>query len=119
MNQLSKIIISLLIFVCSTVLFAEETKDEDDKKTIKKEVIQETVLGMNVSGNKEAPNMLYIVPWKDNSHEAKPVELYRLMDEIYSTLDPEVFIKEVTYLKKINSLNKISSKSVLSQTENK
>lgn len=64
--------------------------------------IEETVLGMNVSGNKEAPNLLYIIPWKDNTDKAPPPEVNRLMDEIYSTIDPDVFDKEVLFYDQLN-----------------
>lgn len=59
--------------------------------------IEETVLGMNVSGNKEVPKLLYIIPWKDDADNATPPEVYRLMDEVYSTVDPDVFEKEVLF----------------------
>ena len=65
--------------------------------------IEETVLGMNVSGNKEAPNLLYIIPWKESSEKASPPDVYRLMDEIYSTVDPDVFQKEVTFFEQLQT----------------
>jgi len=71
--------------------------------------IEETVLGMNVSGNKEAPNLLYIIPWKDTSMDAAPPEIYRLMDEIYSTVDPDVFEKEVVFYEQLTATNSSDS----------
>ncbi len=65
--------------------------------------IEETVLGMNVSGNKEAPNLLYIIPWKESSDKASPPEVYRLMDEVYSTVDPDVFNKEVSFFEQLQT----------------
>ena len=65
--------------------------------------IEETVLGMNVSGNKEAPNLLYIIPWKDSSADATPPEIYRLMDEVYSTVDPNVFEKEMVFYQQLTT----------------
>ncbi len=65
--------------------------------------IEETVLGMNVSGNKEAPNLLYIIPWKESSDKASPPEVYRLMDEVYSTVDPDVFQKEVNFFEQLQT----------------
>jgi len=67
--------------------------------------IEETVLGMNVSGNKEAPNLLYIIPWKEISTEANPPEIYRLMDEVYSTVDPDVFEKDVGFYQQLTTAN--------------
>ncbi len=68
--------------------------------------IEETVLGMNVSGNKEAPNILYIIPWKDNADDATPPEVTRLMDEIYSTVDPDVYEKEVLFFEQLTEVNR-------------
>lgn len=68
--------------------------------------IEETVLGMNVSGNKEAPNILYIIPWKDNTGDATPPEVTRLMDEIFSTVDPDVYEKEVLFFEQLTEVNK-------------
>lgn len=64
---------------------------------VKSSAIEETVLGMNVSGNKEAPNILYIIPWKDSSDNSTPPEVTRLMDEVFSTVDPDVYEKEVRF----------------------
>ncbi|MCW8880617.1 MAG: hypothetical protein OQK51_26445 [Kangiellaceae bacterium] len=59
--------------------------------------IQDTVLGMNVSGNKELPNVLYIIPWKSNATPAALPRVTRLVDEIYAPVDPEVFQKQVKF----------------------
>ncbi len=64
---------------------------------VESEEIKEVVLGMNVSGNKEAPNLLYIIPWKENPNDNSPPEINRLMDEVFSTVDPDVFEKEVSF----------------------
>jgi len=79
----------------------EETKIEETK-------IEETVLGMNVSGNKEAPNLLYIIPWKDSSEHQKPPEINRLMDEVFSTVDPDVYEKELGFYQQLTKVNSAS-----------
>ena len=89
-SNLSVFLFFLITFVMNSVNAAE---------------IEETVLGMNVSGNKEAPNLLYIIPWKDTSTDAAPPEIYRLMDEVYSTVDPDVFEKEVVFFKQLTATN--------------
>ncbi|WP_444994257.1 hypothetical protein [Aliikangiella sp. IMCC44359] len=61
------------------------------------EKIEETVLGMNVTGTKDLPNVLYIIPWKGNKTQVAPPEITRLVDEIYSPVDPEVFTKQVKF----------------------
>ena len=71
------------------------------------EEIKEAVLGMNVTGNKEAPNLLYIIPWKDNANDNSAPEINRLMDEVYSTVDPDVFEKEVIFYTELTSKQEI------------
>ena len=61
------------------------------------EKIEEAVLGMNVSGTKDLPNVLYIIPWKSNATQVSPPEITRLVDEIYAPVDPEVFAKQVKF----------------------
>jgi hypothetical protein len=92
-NQISQlaIIILLLLFCCASVMSVTAAEVE----------IEEAVLGMNVSGNKEAPNILYIIPWKSNFDDATPPEVTRLMDEIYSTVDPDVYDKEVLFFEQL------------------
>jgi len=80
--------------------------------------IEETVLGMNVSGNKEAPNLLYIIPWKDSSDKPAPPEIYRLMDEVYSTVDPDVFDKEVAFYSQLSE-GKVAKRKSKKKTKKK
>jgi len=61
------------------------------------EEIEEAVLGMNVSGTKDLPNVLYIIPWKSNPGQVSPPEISRLVDEVYAPVDPEVFAKQVKF----------------------
>jgi len=88
--------IALLLLIFSFLINASISQNIDAAE------IEETVLGMNVSGNKEAPNLLYIIPWKDSSDKPAPPEIYRLMDEIYSTVDPDVFDKEVAFYSQLS-----------------
>lgn len=100
--------LSLCLF--SLTMNAEEAKAglEESSKSVTK--IEETVLGMNVSGNKEAPNLLYIIPWKEIDTDANPPEIYRLMDEVYSTVDPDVFEKEVNFYGQLSENNGTKSR---------
>ena len=103
MNKLILCCAAFSLLVCTTsfghFVVAEERNDE-------KQDIEETVLGMNVSGNKEAPNLLYIIPWKSSNEKSDPPEIYRLMDEVYSTVDPDVFEKEVSFYKQLGEQKK-------------
>jgi len=82
----------------------------------KAQEIEEAVLGMNVSGTKDLPNVLYIIPWKPNSGQVSPPEISRLVDEIYEPVDPEVFTKQVNFYYQLTS-EKSSKKSVKKATQ--
>ncbi len=90
-NSIISIVLILSIYVSSVI-------------RVQSAEIEETVLGMNVSGNKEAPNILYIIPWKESSNDVTPPEVTRLMDEIYSTVDPDVYDKEVFFFEQLTDL---------------
>jgi hypothetical protein len=95
LKRASLLLISVIGIIFTTVAHSEE--------------IEETVLGMNVSGNKEAPNLLYIIPWKASTDELPSPKIYRLMDEVYSTVDPDVFQKEVQFFDQlVEPISKIS-----------
>ncbi|MET1253651.1 hypothetical protein [Aliikangiella maris] len=81
-----------------------ETKTGQGETTLTTQVnsaqpvkIEETVLGMNVSGTRNLPNVLYIIPWKGNKTQVSPPQISRLVDEIYAPVDPEVFSKQVKF----------------------
>jgi len=109
---MKKIKFVFLISVFSTGSFSAENSDvvgkeaAEEKQQKKPAVIQETVLGMNVSGNKELPNVLYIVPWKASASFAKPPAATRLVEEIYAPVDPHAFGKKVMFYKQLTSDNK-------------
>jgi hypothetical protein len=51
-----------------------------------------------VTGNKELPKVLYIVPWKRSElGELSPQPLNSLLDEVLTPVDRDVFRREVTY----------------------
>jgi len=104
MKNLYKQLIIVVTTLIAVVSF-DSSCAEEVKEAVKEAVIEETVLGMNVSGNKEAPNILYIIPWKDSSDNSTPPEVTRLMDEVYSTVDPDVYQKEVQFYEQLTRGN--------------
>lgn len=88
--KLAKIVIAIATIAsfAAAAFFASPVKAQE---------IEEAVLGMNVSGTKDLPNVLYIIPWKPNSGQVSPPEISRLVDEIYEPVDPEVFTKQVNF----------------------
>lgn len=52
----------------------------------------------SVTGNRELPRVLYIVPWKETGIgeiEGRPLD--SLLDEVLAPVDREVFVREVKY----------------------
>lgn len=51
-----------------------------------------------VTGNRELPKVLYIVPWKRSElGDMPPQPLNTLLDEVLTPVDRDVFRREVTY----------------------
>ncbi len=107
-SKFKKMIILLNLFLSFCAFSAEDNMDKADDKTVNRKIkIQEAILGMNVSGNKEAPNLLYIIPWKDSTEHSKPPEVNRLMDEVFSTIDPDVYEKELGFYQQLTKTNSL------------
>lgn len=98
--RLSYLFLMLSLVTCASLLKAAEQqldKTSQGKNKNKTTAIQQTQLGMNISGNKELPNVLYIVPWKSNVNFANQPQATRLLDEIYAPVDPYAFTKKVKF----------------------
>ncbi len=60
--------------------------------------------GTSITGNRELPKVLYIVPWKKapvGDLVGRPVE--SLLDEVLAPLDRDVFRRQVEYHKALSS----------------
>lgn len=55
--------------------------------------------GMSVIGNKESPNLLYIVRWKSPKlpDMEGPMVMSRIVDQALRPVDREVFVREELY----------------------
>jgi hypothetical protein len=57
-----------------------------------------------VTGNRELPKVLYIVPWKKADLGDLPAQPFNtLLDEVLTPVDRDVFRREVTYYGAVNS----------------
>ena len=57
-----------------------------------------------VTGNRELPKVLYIVPWKKADLGELPAQPFNtLLDEVLTPVDRDVFRREVTYYGAVNS----------------
>lgn len=82
--RLNKIILVfwlLLVFVSAQVA-AEVTLEMDETE---------------ITGARELPKVLYIVPWKKTAPDARPLPMKSLMDEVLSPIDMDVFRRQVRY----------------------
>ncbi len=50
-----------------------------------------------ITGARELPKVLYIVPWKKASPDSRPLPMKSLMDEVLSPIDMDVFRRQVRY----------------------
>jgi hypothetical protein len=59
-----------------------------------------------VTGNRELPKVLYIVPWKKADIGDLPAQPFNtLLDEVLTPVDRDVFRREVTYYEAVSSGN--------------
>jgi hypothetical protein len=57
-----------------------------------------------VTGNRELPKVLYIVPWKKADLGDLPAQPFNtLLDEVLTPVDRDVFRREVTYYEAVSS----------------
>jgi len=73
----------LLIVVLATTKVLAETKIE----------MEET----EITGARELPKVLYIVPWKKTRPGGDPLPMRSLIDEALSPIDVDVFKRQVRY----------------------
>jgi hypothetical protein len=50
-----------------------------------------------ITGARELPKVLYIVPWKKTAPDSRPLPMRSLVDEILSPIDMDVFRRQVRY----------------------
>lgn len=84
MKNISAII---LVFMCFSVLAADNKKDTTAKE----------LSGISIIGNKEAPKSLYIVPWKNSEVGVESSLNSGLLDETMKPVDKEIFMRELDY----------------------
>lgn len=50
-----------------------------------------------ITGARELPKVLYIVPWKKTGPDSRPLPMRSLVDEVLSPIDMDVFRRQVRY----------------------
>ena len=112
--------LSTLLLVVSVGAFAAEPKTDEVEKGIANNAAKtasakrqsQEPLSMSVTGTQDAPNVLYIVPWK--TVDAVPQEAYvsSLLDEVFAPVDPVEFERSIRINDQLQiSLQKTDSES--------
>lgn len=50
-----------------------------------------------ITGARELPKVLYIVPWKKTAPDSRPLPMKSLMNEVLEPIDMDVFRRQVRY----------------------
>ncbi len=74
--------VSVLLLLMLTSTMAEVTLKLDETE---------------ITGARELPKVLYIVPWKRTAPDSRPLPMKSLMDEVLSPIDMDVFRRQVRY----------------------
>jgi hypothetical protein len=68
---------------------------------------QESNSGATIFGNREMPNITYVVPWKEDQVDVVEVQpVGNLFDEALLPIDRDVFVREIEYFELLQGGNK-------------
>ena len=82
----------LLFVVLSSISFSQEQSAEVKEK---KDSQSSTLLGMSVTGNRESPRSLTIVPWRDPLMNGKSPVIVPVWQPKLKLLDPDAYRRDV------------------------
>jgi hypothetical protein len=84
-----------LMAMLVTSVYAAEPKVNENKATNASKV--NSGLGINITGNLEAPKVLYILPWKTVEEGAPDPYVSGIIEEVFSPVDPVEFERSVQW----------------------
>jgi hypothetical protein len=111
--------------VCVAPHLSAQEAPATEERAARPEVIQRSVDRLDldttvVTGNRELPRVLYIVPWKKAELGELPAQPFNtLLDEVLSPVDRDVFKREVKYFQTINNGAALSGPAAQSSSEKK
>lgn len=111
----------VLIFTLCLIVAAPFAAAQDEAETVPEDKTAEPVTSVaqrleldttSVTGNRELPKVLVIVPWKNPElAELTGRPLASLVEEALSPIDPDVFRREVNYYNALNDADGDDSSS--------
>jgi hypothetical protein len=78
----------IALFLVADVAAKGKAKKQDEAKTLS---------GISITGNKEAPKSLFIVPWKSSELGGESDLASNLLNEKMETVDKDVFERELDF----------------------
>ena len=92
LQNMIKLCLALGLILLTSKSFAQQSSTEDNKKQQSRST---TLLGMSVTGNKESPRSLTIVPWRDPLMNGKSPEITPVWQPNLKLLDPDAYRRDV------------------------
>lgn len=81
--RLNRLTIAMVLLMAGASSVAAETKLELE--------------ATEITGARELPKVLYIVPWKKTEPDPRPLPMRSLVDEVLAPIDMDVFRRQVRY----------------------
>ncbi|PCJ47512.1 MAG: hypothetical protein COA74_11445 [Gammaproteobacteria bacterium] len=89
------LILGTMLFTLSSFAQQQAIAKKSAKEVEKTTSSSTRLLGMSVTGNKESPRSLTIVPWRDPLMEGKSPEIIPVWQPNLSLLDPDAYRRDV------------------------
>jgi hypothetical protein len=90
---------ALSLVLLTSIGFSQEPsakiEDKQTKQVSKNSSQSSTLLGMSVTGNKESPRSLTIVPWRDPLMDGKTPEILPVWQPNLKLLDPDAYRRDI------------------------
>lgn len=96
MNKLTEYVFVVLAFCAASTAYGQQGPRET-----------QVVLHSTVTGNREQPRVMYIVPWDQPGDSRFEHKLQRsIARELFDPIDRDEFVRAMTYRTKLNSIKK-------------
>ena len=92
----------LTLFLLMSLLFSVSSFAAEDS------ISSSRILGMSVTGNKESPRSLTIVPWRSPSMDGKIPEVSPVWQPTLGLLDPDSYRRDINLFLKHRQQNKVN-----------